>query len=174
MSEETDNEAKTIIIKTTVTHTVTYFICGVTAFFLFNYSAGLSESPIMRPATDPIVKAAILFQPIRGLLFGIVFFLLRDILFKREKGWLITWIMLVFVGIFSTFGPAPGSIEGFIYLKDGLIKTPGGIIEILVQSFLLSFISYYWVNNPEKKWLNWFIGSLFVIVLTLSILSLLA
>ena len=98
----------------------------------------------------------------------------RDILFKREKGWLITWIMLVFVGIFSTFGPAPGSIEGFIYLKDGLIKTPGGIIEILVQSFLLSFISYYWVNNPEKKWLNWFIGSLFVIVLTLSILSLLA
>ena len=174
MSEEPDNEAKTIIIKTTVTHTVTYFICGVTAFFLFNYSAVLSESAILRPTTDPIVKAAILFQPIRGLLFGIVFFLLRDILFKREKGWLITWIMLVFVGIFSTFGPAPGSIEGFIYLKDGLIKTPGGIIEILVQSFLLSFISYYWVNNPEKKWLNWFIGSLFVIVLTLSILSLLA
>jgi len=174
MLEKINNEAKAIISKTTVVHTVTYFICGVAAFFLFHYGGALSESSFMRPATDPIVKVAVLFQPIRGLLFGIVFFLLRDILFKRKNGWLIAWIMLVFVGIISTFGPAPGSIEGYIYLKEGIIKTSGGITEILVQSFLLSFVTYYWVNHPEKKWLSWFIGILFSIVLTLAFLSLLA
>lgn len=173
MSKKINNEAKAIIIKTTVVHTLTYFICGIAAFFLFHYGVALNDSSFMRPATDAIVKAGVVFQPIRGLLFGIVFFLLRDILFKRKNGWLIAWIMLVFVGIFSTFGPTPGSIEGFIYLKEGIIKTSGGITEILVQSFLLSFITYYWVNHPEKKWLNWVNGSLFVIVLTLPILGLL-
>lgn len=163
-----------IIIKTAVVHTLTYFLVGVSAFTLFKYAAALSRSDNnFRPATDPLVRAGILFQPIRGILFGIVFYLLRDVLFQTN-GWLIIWIMLVIVGILSTFAPAGFSIEGFIYLKQVSITKWGGLVEILTQSFLLSVITYYWVNHPENILLNWLLGILFVIALLLPLVGLLA
>ncbi len=165
----------TIIIKTIIVHTLTYFIVGLTAFKLFNYTAVLSDpTRNMRPATHPLVRAGILFQPIRGFLFGIVFYFFRDILFHQGNGWLIMWVVLVFVGIFSTFAPAPSSIEGFIYTKSGYRRNWGGLVEILTQSLLLSIITYYWVVYPENAWLNWTFGALFVVAMTLSALGLLA
>ena len=166
-----------IAAKTVVVHTLTYFVVGLLAYSLFNYSAMLTDptlSSFMRQTNDPIVRAGILFQPLRGVLFGLVFYLLRDVLFRQKNGWLITWIVLVVIGIFSTFAPAPSSIEGFIYTK--LLSTSrwGGLIEILSQSFLLSVSIYYWVNHTGKRWLNWVMGTLFTIVLIIGALSLLA
>jgi hypothetical protein len=115
-----------------------------------------------------------LFQPIRGILFGLVFYLLRDVLFRQKNGWLITWITLVVIGIYSTFGTAPGSIEGLIYTKVSFSSVWGGGFEVLSQSLLLSVLTYYWVNQPEKKWLNWLFGILFFIALALPALGLLA
>ncbi len=164
-----------IILKTVVVHTVTYFVVGIPAFILFNYTATLADpSGNMRPASHPLVKAAILFQPLRGVLFGIVFYLLRDILFLQTNGWLITWIMLVVVGILSTFAPAGNSIEGFIFLKSSGVRNRFGILEILSQSLLLSVVTYYWVNHPEQIWLSWTLGILFIGILLLPVLGLLA
>jgi hypothetical protein len=73
--------------------------------------------------------------------------------------------MLVVVGILSTFGPAPSSIEGLIYTKLSFKGLWGGLVEVLTQSLLLSVITYYWVTHPEKRWLNWVLGILFVIAL---------
>lgn len=166
-----------IVAKTGIVHTLTYFAIGLIAFTLFNYSARFADpalSSLMRQTNDPLVQAGVLFQPIRGVLFGFVFYLLRDVLFRQKNGWLIIWITLVVVGIVSTFGPAPGSIEGLIYTKVSFNGLWGGLVEVLLQSFLLSAFIYYWVNHPEKRWLNWAFGVLFFIVLTLPALGLLA
>lgn len=163
-----------ITVKTTVTHTITYFIAGVLAFTLFNYTAMLADpfhSSFMRQATDPLVRAGVLFQPIRGFLFGIVFYLLRSVFFQEKKGWLFIWITLVIIGIVSPFSTAPGSIEGFIYTKSSVLSL--GLLEILAQSLLLSIITFYWVRH-SKKWINWALGSIFFIVLLLPVLGLLA
>ncbi len=163
-----------IIIQTAVVHTITYFIVGFSAFTLFKYTATLSDSKNnMRPATDLIVRIGTLFQPIRGVLFGIVFYLLKDIVFQQKDGWLIIWIMLVAIGILSTFAPAASSIEGFIYLKSDYGRNWGGLIEILIQSFLLSIITYYWVNHSDSILLTWIMGILFTIVILLPSLVLL-
>jgi len=38
---------------------------------------------------------------------------------------------------------------------------------------LLSALLCYWVNHPEKKWLNWLLGTLFFIAMALPVLGLL-
>ncbi|HUH97782.1 MAG TPA: hypothetical protein VLZ89_10515 [Anaerolineales bacterium] len=163
-------------LKTIVVHTITYFFMGVLAFTLLNYTQSYSSGALacfMRPTSDPLVKAGVLFQPIRGLIFALAFYPLRELLFGRRSGWLVMWWTLVALGILSTFAPAPASIEGMIYTTLG---TPNitSYVEIVPQAFLLSAILFYWVNHPEKKWLNWVLGALFVIVMLLPVLGLLA
>jgi hypothetical protein len=67
-------------------------------------------------------------------------------------------------------------VEGAIYttlpLADQFLS--GGMLEVLTQSFLFSMLLYYWVNHPEKRWLNWLLGILFVLVLLMSALGYLA
>jgi hypothetical protein len=165
-----------ITLSTIVVHTITYFLMGVLAFFLFDYSTQYAETSLnllMRPATDPLVMAGPLFQPIRGLLFGITFYLLRDVFFGKKYGWLIMWVVLVIIGILSTFGPAPGSIEGVIYTRLALSAHLTGQLEVYFQSFLLSVVVTYWVTHPQKKWLTWVLGVAFFLVLLLPTLGLL-
>lgn len=129
----------------------------------------------MRQSDDPLVRAGPLFQPLRGILFGFIFYLLQDVFFLENDGWLVIWATLIVIGIISTFAPAPGSIEGFIYTKLTPDKNGiGGMVEVLTQSFLLSVITYYWVNHSELVWLNWVLGILFIISMFLPILGLLA
>jgi hypothetical protein len=83
---------KGIITRTLIVHTITYFIAGLIVFSVFNYSVSLSEpglSSLMRPLDDSLVQAGVLFQPIRGVLFGAVFFLLTDSIFKKRQGWIM-------------------------------------------------------------------------------------
>ena len=162
-----------IIIKSIVVHTLTYFVVGMAAYRLFRYKEVLADLN-MRPATHPLVRAGVLFQPVRGLLFGVVFYLLRDILFFQPNGWIVIWVMLVLIGIVSTFAPAQGSIEGLIYTQTQRTRSWLGLIEILVQSLLLSIITYYWVNYPAYGWLNWTLYSIFFLAMVLPLLGLLA
>jgi len=114
-----------------------------------------------------------LFQPIRGLLFGIAFFLLRDVIFGRKLGWLVLWIVLVVIGIISSFGPAPGSIEGMIYTIIPIRIQMKGLPEVILQALIFSIILVYWVNHSRKKWINWVMGIAFVLVALLPTLGLL-
>jgi hypothetical protein len=165
-----------ITLTTIVAHTVTYFLMGVLAFFLFDYSTQYAETSLnllMRPTTDPLVMAGPLFQPIRGFLFGIAFYLLREVFFGKKYGWMIMWVVLVIIGILSPFGPAPDSIEGVIYTTLPLSAHLTGQLEVYLQSFLLSVVVTYWVLHPEKKWLTWLLGAAFFLVLLLPSLGLL-
>jgi hypothetical protein len=165
-----------LVMKTIVVHTVTYFFMGLIASTLLDYGSWYAESYLrgfMRQIDDPLVMAGPLFQPIRGFLFAVVFYLLRDIFFGRKNGWLIMWVMLVFVGILSTFGPSPGSVEGMIYtivpFSDHIKAWP----EVMIQALLFSLLLTYWVEHSEKRWLNWLLGAIFVIVLILPVMGLL-
>jgi len=162
--------------KTMVTHTITYFVMGLLAFTVFEYGrlyAETSLNTLMRQTSERLVMAGPLFQPIRGILFGIVFFLLRDTLFGRKNGWLVMWITLLVVGIISPFGPTPGSIEGMIYTVLPMELHLTGLPEVILQALILSVVLIYWVNHPEKKWLNWVMGVAFVLTLLLPALGLL-
>ncbi|MGI8782595.1 MAG: hypothetical protein ACR2L2_02955 [Acidobacteriota bacterium] len=164
-----------VVVKTIVTHTLTYFLMGLLAFVVLDYArlyADTSLNLLMRQTSEPLVMAGPLFQPIRGLLFGIVFYLLREPCFGKKNGWLVMWTVLVVVGVIGTFGPSPGSLEGVIYTVLPLWLHLRGLPEVLVQSLLLSWVLFHWVNRPQK-WLSWSMGLAFFIALLLPVLGLL-
>lgn len=165
-----------LALKTIVVHTATYFVCGLLAYSLLDYERHFADPNVrilMRQTNEPIVMAGPLFQPIRGLLFAIAFFPLRSVFFGQKRGWRHMWLMLVIVGILSTFGPSPGSIEGAIYTVFPIRLQLIGMLEVLGQSWLLSAILCHWVNCPQKRWLSWLLVTAFCLVLVLPALGLL-
>ena len=167
-----------LTLKAIAAHTITYFLIGFLAFTLFDYTSQFAQAEVrtwMRQTDDPIVALGPALQPIRGIVFALAFYPLREILFKRKNGWLVTWWLLIALGILSTFGPTPGSVEGMIYLAPSISGFfSGGLLEILTQSFLFSVLLYYWVNHPEKRWLKWLLGILFMLVILMSLMGYLA
>ena len=166
---------RSLALKTIVVHTVTYFLVGLMALTLLGYEQLFAKPQLaayMRQTDDPWVMAGPLFQPIRGVLFASVFYLLRERLFGQRLGWLVMWWMLVALGILSTFGPSPGSLEGMIYTRVPWREQFVGLPEGLVQTLLLSVVLVFWVRHPEKRWLNWLLGVLFVLVMLLPALGL--
>ena len=179
MSHELEAQRITLpslTMKTIVVHTVTYFIAGILALKINGYDKMYAQPPLsylMRQTTDPIVTAGSLFQPIRGVIFALAFYPLRSVLFETPRGWLVLWWLLLALGVFSTFGPAFGSVEGLIYTTLPPRAQILGLWEVLLQSFLFSFILFYWVNEAQKRWLRWTMGAAFCIVLLLPVLGLL-
>jgi len=159
-------------VKTMVVHTVTYFVVGLLAMTLLDYATLFAESdmsPWLRQTDDPIVALGPAFQPLRGLLFAIAFYPLREVIFGRKHGWFVLWVVLVMIGIFSTFGPTPGSVEGLIYMTVSPGRQLVGLVEVLLQSLLLSTILCFWVEHAERRWLAWLLGILAVLAVALSI-----
>jgi hypothetical protein len=165
-----------LILKSAVLHTVTYFLAGLVAANVFNYE-GLFAIPsmagFMRPYEDVWVMLGPLFQPLRGMLFALALYPLWSNLFNRKYGWLVIWWLLVAIGILSTYGPTPGSIEGLLYTQVPLAAHLRGLPEVLVQSFVYSLVLFYWINHPEKRWLTWVLVIMFFILMTFPILGLL-
>jgi hypothetical protein len=163
--------------KTVVVHTLSYFLAGVAAFLMLDYERRFAEPPLshlMRPTDDVMVLLGPVLQPVRGLVFAVVFWLIRGATFERPDGWRVLWTVLVLLGIVGTFGPAPGSIEGLIYTR---LPIPGqllGLTEVLAQSLLLAWGTWYWVRHPEQRWLGRVLTALFVVVLALPLLGLLS
>ena len=163
-----------ITLRTAAVHTVTYFFVGVLSFLLLDYTARYADSTVanfVRQTDHPLVAAGPFFQILRGLLFGIAFYALRESIFPHKRGWLTLWLVLVIIGIFSPFGAAPSSIEGMIYTVLPVWFHIVNFPEIFIQSGLLAFLSHYWIGHPEKRWLNLSLGIVTVLVVLLSLLG---
>jgi hypothetical protein len=81
-----------ISIKSTIVHTVSYFVIGILALTFLDYSAKFADpivANMFRQTDHPLVAAGPLFQVLRGFLFGVVFYFLREIIFPRKNGWLL-------------------------------------------------------------------------------------
>ena len=180
MTDELDGKRlnlSSLTVKAVIVHTITYFIAGALAYTLGDYETTFSQPPLsyfMRPTSDPWVMAGPLFQPVRGGIFALAFYPLRKVLFAKRGGWLTLWWLLFALGVLSTFGPGPGSVEGLIYTTIPPLGQMLGLWEVLLQSFLLSIVLFYWVNHPGKQWLGWTLGIAFSIVMILPMLGLLS
>ena len=160
-----------LALKTITAHTVTYFFMGLAALVLLDYTTRFADPDVrllMRQTDDPWVAAGPLLQPLRGLLFALAFYPLRGALFGRNDGGLTLWLVLVVVGILSTFGPAPGSVEGLIYTRLPWSFQLVGLPEVLAQSLLFALLLHYWVNHPEKRWLTVLLSVLLLLTLALA------
>lgn len=166
-----------ITLKTIIVHTVTYFTMGLFALIFLDYTSKYADPVVanyMRQTSDPLVAAGPLFQVIRGFLFGLAFYSLQEIVFIRKNGWLVLWLTLVVTGVLSPFGAAPSSIEGMIYTRLPMWFHITGLPEVLIQAFLLAYVTHYWVNHSEKKWINWVLGIVFVLTILMSTMGILA
>ena len=76
-----------LFVKISVAHTITYMFMGIIAYTMLDYRAVFSRPELVcwfRPIDSPIVRAGLLFQPIRGLIYALAFYPLRQILFGRK------------------------------------------------------------------------------------------
>ncbi len=152
-------------------HTLTYFLVGYIAYTLFDYASLFATDSLagfMRPTSDPVTALGPAFQWARGLIFALALWPFRDTILVPARGWLNLWLVFVGLGILATFGPAPGSVDGFIYTQ---VPTATQLIfmpELLVQSLLLSLGLWGWYRRPHKA-LNWVAAALLGLILMLSI-----
>jgi hypothetical protein len=167
MNAERPSLAETVA-KTIVAQPPTYFFVGVLAFVTLEYSILYSEASVAsfgRETSDPLVTAGPLFQPIRGFLFGLLFYFLRDPYFRRPNGWLLLWATLVVIGILGPFVAAPGSLEGLIYTRLPLSFQLLSLPEVVIQTLLFSGLLYYWIRKPQERWLTWVLGIVFALII---------
>lgn len=165
-----------LFAKTAAAHTITYMLMGILASTAMHYREEFAKPEVacyMRQWSDPWVMAGPLFQPLRGLVFALAFYPIRSALFGRKRGWLVMWWLLVALGILGTFGPAPASLEGFVYTTWPVLGQMRGWLEVVPQALLLSLILCYWVERP-RKWMNWTLGIIFAVAMALPLLGLVA
>ena len=163
-----------LTVRTIIVHTVTYTVMGLLAVTFLDYRTAF-EAPVtrefMRPVDDPVVALGPALQCIRGVLFALAFYPLREIVFGRAGGWRIMWMLLVVLGILAPFAAAPGSVEGLLYTKLPLRLQLSGWLEIVTQALLLSVILHHWVTHPEKRWVAWVLGVAYALAVTASVLG---
>jgi hypothetical protein len=147
--------------RVTLVHFLSYSLVGALFFALgLNVIVYYESNPdpamqgyqeIFRATDSVLVAAGPLFNIIRGLLFGLVLYPFRETLITRKWGWAYLWALFLVLALFSTIGPAPGSIEGLIYTRVPLshhLLTPWeGVLQTLVFSLLL----IRWEKSTSKR-----------------------
>jgi hypothetical protein len=84
------------------------------------------------------------------------------------RGWLLLWGLFLGLAILSPVGPAPGSVEGFIYTKVPPRSQLIGWFEALPQTLAFSLLVVAWHARPRRAW-NWAMTGLSAIVVLLSV-----
>ena len=134
-------------LKVVIIHVVTYCVCGVVFFHINNYQEWIDKNKGLnwRKMDSLIFRLAPVIQIFRGVLFGIVLLLIKDAVIDTNFGFIKLFAILAILGLFNVYQPAPGSIEGFIYIKPEDDPPPkrkqiGAMFEILIQIFIFSVI----------------------------------
>jgi hypothetical protein len=145
------SEKLIFFVKVIAAHIITYMVMGQIAFNLLYHEVDLSIMGF-KPIEEIKISTIIIGQIIRGILLGIVIWWIKGSIIGKKLGWLKLWAILAILGIFNTYGPASGSIEGLIYLDlarfEGLPPIMNlSILEVLVQPLLFSII----VTFERKK-----------------------
>ena len=154
------------------THTITYFIAGISAFYLFNYEESFQTgdlSVLMKPTDSPWVMAGSALQIFRGILFALVLWPFKSVFLDDKRGWLKLWSLFIGLAILGTTGPAPGSFEGIIYTNFPVMDQIIGLRETVFQTLVFSLLVYYWYKYPKKIW-----NILSIIIVTLILLMIIA
>jgi hypothetical protein len=143
--EKEQNKGKIRFYAKVITaHVITYSVVALIAMPLtMNYADSIVELMGFRPLDEISIVGVFIGQIIRGLLLGIVIWWIKDSIIGKKLAWLKLWAILIILGIFNTYGPAQGSIQGLIYLtpiEDIPVGASLGILEIMAQPLLFSII----------------------------------
>jgi hypothetical protein len=141
----------------TAAHCIAYFIAGVFAMNLFDYENLFSSgilSCLMKPTNSPIVVlGGTSLQIIRGIIIALVLLPMRKIFTVEKYGFLKLGLLILGLSVLSTFGPAFGSFEGFIYTKMSVMEQIIGYPEAILWISL--FIGILWTFYKfEKRAIN--------------------
>lgn len=136
-------------------HVVTYAIVTILAMPLtFDYAESMMELMGFRPLDDINMGAVLFAQIIRGFLLGLVIWWIKDSIIGKKLGCLKLWAILVILGIFNTYGPSHGSIQGLVYLapiEDLPISASLGMLETLAQPLLFSIVVTFQRKKAVKQ-----------------------
>ncbi|HLO16465.1 MAG TPA: hypothetical protein VK206_16655 [Anaerolineales bacterium] len=141
-------------VRVIVAHTLTYFTYGIIMSQVFDYNAIFAREVIrdyMLAIGERNVFLHLFMQPVRGLIFAIALWPLRDLLLERKNGWLILWGLLVSIGILSTPAAAPSSIEGMVYTRIPMWYHLMGIPEIALQTLFFSIWVVWWERQSAES-----------------------
>jgi hypothetical protein len=159
------------LARVTAVHMVTYFVAGLLAFTLLNYPGFFQSdvlSCLMLPTSSKWVAAGPGLQVIRGPIFAAALYPFRSVFLSGKRGWLMLWGLLLGLAVFSTVGPAPGSVEGMIYTRIPIPRQLLGLPEDVVQTFAFAALLTAWCRRPRRAW-PLVMGSLSVLVLLMSV-----
>jgi hypothetical protein len=163
-------------LRVSACHMVTYFVAGVLAFFLLDYEKVFRSEHMacwMRPLDSIWVALGPGLQWIRGLVFAVVLYPFRGVFLNGKRGALKLWGLLLGLGILSTYGPAPGSVEGLIYTTIPPLQQITGLSELVGQSLAFSLLLVAWYRHPHKAW-GGVLYTLAVLVILMSVAGALA
>jgi hypothetical protein len=142
-------------LRVSACHTVTYFVAGALAYTLLDYTTLFQSEHFecwMRPTTSRWVAAGPGLQWIRGLVFAVALYPFRQVFLEAARGWLPLFGLLLGLGILSTYGPAPGSVEGLLYTKIPPLVQLRGLAEVVGQSLAFSILLVAWYRRPHRAW----------------------
>jgi len=137
--------AISFFVKVIITHVITYMVVGAIASQLLNYEDIVMDFFGFKPMDEIKFSTILLGQILRGFLLGMVIWWIKDSIINKKLAWLKLFVILVILGIFNTYGPAHGSIEGLIYLDTSRFENipfsmSFSILEVLIQPLLFSII----------------------------------
>ena len=146
---ETGNQKIKFVIKVTVAHFFSYFICGLIFSKLFDYQTLFKLDNVQYFMKDALGTSSLIgpfIQILRGIIIGCILLILKDNILKMKNSWLYLWIIFAGLGILCTPGASPASIEGIIYSQLPLefhLKTAP---ELFIKTLLFSL----WVTGDFK------------------------
>ncbi|MCL2361759.1 MAG: hypothetical protein FWC73_08110 [Defluviitaleaceae bacterium] len=154
MTKFFSNHKLRFFTKIIAAHVITYTIVTLLAMPLtIDYADSIIEFMGFRPLDEISMGAVLIGQIIRGVLLGIVIWWIKDSIIGKKLAWLKLWVILVILGIFNTYGPAHGSIQGLIYLapiENLPISASLGMLEVMAQPLLFSIVVTFRRKNSEE------------------------
>jgi len=142
--KEHKRERTVFFIKVITAHIIIYWVFAFIAMPLtMDYIDDIVELMGYKPLDEINMAGVFIGQIIRGFLLALVIWWIKDSIIGKKLGWLKLWAILIILGIFNTYSPAQGSIQGMIYLKpiEGIPASMSiGFLELLAQPLLLSIV----------------------------------
>jgi len=154
-----------------VAHVLAYFIAGILAMNLFNYTELFTSgtfSLFMKPTTEPIIALGVCLQIIRGVIMALVLLPLRKVFTEGKYGFLKLGFLILGLSVLSTFAAAGGSIDGFIYTNMSFMEHIIGYPEAILWISLFSFTMWIFYKF-EKKAISIIAIVLFILIVLMSI-----
>ena len=133
-------------------HTIAYFIAGLFAVRFLNYSGEFGfdiMANMMLPVDHWKVAIGLGLQPIRGIIIALVLVPFKMIILA-DKGWIKLACLIFGLSYLSTFGPAIGSFDGYIFTEVPLKVHLLGIPEMVIYIFLFTSLLSAWYKNPYR------------------------